>query len=227
MSKENQLLFKSVISASVKDMRNSLGQVLYKLDTLMAHHLKDEDKYDLADAQYEMVRMQNVINQLHGLYLLETDALTVQMQDSYVLELIEEALVSFETLLENKQINLEVSAEDFSWYLDPHLISSVLQIILLNAIRYTNDQIKICVERNQDGLTISVIDNGQGYPETVLQSFDDLVNGETISNVSGQNAGWLYCEKIAKQHKNQGRVGFTRLCNDKTTSGGRIDLFIP
>lgn len=227
MSKENQLLFKSVISASVKDMRNSLGQVLYKLDTLMAHHLKDEDKYDLADAQYEMVRMQNVINQLHGLYLIETDSLTVQMQDSYILELLEDTLASLETLLENKQIDVDVSAEDVSWYLDPHLIGSVLQIILLNAIRYTNDRIKITLATSEQGLMISVIDNGQGYPSSVLDSFNDLVTGETVSNVSGQNTGWLYCEKVANQHKNQGRVGYTRLCNDAATGGGRIDLFIP
>ncbi|CUB03429.1 sensor histidine kinase [Marinomonas fungiae] len=227
MPKENPLHFKNVISASVQDMRNSLGQVLYKLDTLMAQHLKDEEKYDLVDAQYEIVRMQNVINQLHGLYLIETDALTVQMQDSYVLELLEDTLASFEALLENKQIDVEVSGEDISWYLDPHLIGSILQIILLNAIRYTKDKIQISLERQDHGLMISVIDNGKGYPDSVLESFNALVSGEVITGVSGQNAGWLYCEKIAKQHKNQGRVGFTRLGNDPVTGGGRIDLYIP
>lgn len=227
MPKENQQLFKDVISASVQDMRNSLGQVFYKLDTLMAHHLKDEEKYDLVDAQYEMVRMQNVINQLHGLYLIETDALTVQMQDSYVFELLEDTLASLEALLENKQIDVVVSGEDISWYLDPRLIGSILQIILLNAIRYTNDQIQISLQLQDQGLMISVIDNGAGYPDSILESFNALVSGEVISNVSGQNAGWLYCEKIAKQHKNQGKVGFTRLRNDPSTGGGRIDLFIP
>ncbi|SBS31224.1 Adaptive-response sensory-kinase SasA [Marinomonas aquimarina] len=227
MPKDNQLPFRNIISASVKDMRNSLGQVLYKLDTLMAHHLKDEDKYDLVDAQYEMVRMQNVINQLHGLYLIETDSLTVQPQDSYVMELIEDILASFEALLENKQIDVTVRGDDLSWYLDPQLISSVLQIILLNAIRYTNDEINIELASVEQGLMISVVDNGQGYPDAVLDSFANLVSGQTLANVSSQNSGWLYCEKVANQHKNQGHVGFTKLRNDAATGGGRIDLFIP
>lgn len=227
MSDKNQLPFKDVIGASVKDMRNSLGQVLYKIDGLLAQHLEGDEQAELADAQYEMIRMQNVINQLHGLYLLESDTLTVQMQETYVLELIEDSLAGLDTLLENKGIKVELFASDFSWYLDPNLLGSALQIVLLNAIRYTDDKISIQLTKADDGLMISVIDNGRGYPESVLESFQSLVNGEPAAHISSQNTGWLYCEKVANVHKNHDVYGYTRLCNDAESGGGRIDLFIP
>lgn len=227
MSEQNQLSFKKVIGASVKDMRNSLGQVQYKLDTLMAEQTDAKELSELSDAQYEMVRMQNVINQLHGLYLLESDTLTVQMQEAYVLELVEDSLAGLETLLKHKQIEVELDADDISWYVDPHLIANVLQIILLNAIRYTENKISLVLNQSEDGLLISVIDNGKGYPQSVLDSFQSLVAGESVANVSSQNTSWLYCEKVALLHKNNALQGHTRLSNDSGTGGGRIDLLLP
>ncbi|MBM6550266.1 sensor histidine kinase [Marinomonas ostreistagni] len=225
---EKQLLFKDVIGASVKDMRNSLGQVLYKLEEAPEFTGQNQQASDaLAEAQYEVIRIENVVNQLHGLYLLENDSLAVQRQETYLYELVEDVVANMGSLLQAKQIDFSIKGEDICWYVDPYLLSCVLQITLLNAIRYTKDRIAVSLSAHENGTMISVIDNGQGYPDSVLESFQALVAGEAVRHISSQNTSWLYCERIAALHVNQGKQGYTRLSNDGATGGGRIDIFLP
>lgn len=222
-----QLPFADVIGASVNDMRNSLGQVLYKLSGLSEELVEPETKAGLQVVEYEVTRMQNVMNQLHGLYLIEADSLTIQMQEIYVFELIDDILAGMDGLLADKKIEVELRGEDICWYLDPNLISSVLNIAILNAVRYTNNKICISLMHCERGLSISIDDNGQGYPDIVLERFNSVKAGEFIEEVSSQNIGWLYCEKIAALHKNQGSVGETILDNESVISGGRLQVFLP
>lgn len=226
MSFQPQLPFQEVIEASIKDMRNSLSQVLFKLDSAIAN-TDGVDRNMFAEAQYEIVRMQNVISQMYGLYLVNDDKLVVSASETFVLELVEDTLAGLDALLQQKGIEVTVQGEDISWYLDSQLMETVLQIALLNALRYTNNKIDIQFKATSDGLLLSVIDNGRGYPEFILEAYDALVSGSSVDNVTSQNTGWLYCDKVVRLHTNQGRFGRTTLKNDDTTGGGRIDMLIP
>lgn len=222
-SENSQLLFKDILGASVKDMRNSLGQVLYTLEGQQVSDNAD----DASNAQYEVVRIQNVINQLYGLYLLDSDALTVQMQETYLYELVEDVLANMGSLIQSKSIDVTIEGDDIYWYIDPYLVSCIIQIALLNAVRYTKDQIHVSFRQQDGGVMVSIIDNGSGYPDSVLEQFAALVNGGCPAHLTSQNTSWLYCERIAALHMNQGRQGKTTLSNDAQTGGGRMDLFLP
>lgn len=224
---DNQLPFADVIGVSVNDMRNSLGQVLYKLTGISEELDTQESKLGLQVVEYEVTRMQNVMNQLHGLYLIETDSLTIQMQEVYVFELIDDILAGMNGLLANKKVEVELRGEDICWYLDPYLMTNVLNIAILNAVRYTNDKICITLVHSEKGLSISIDDNGQGYPDVVLERFNNVKAGMSIEEVSSQNIGWLFCEKIASLHKNQGNTGETILDNESVISGGRLQVLLP
>ncbi|MBJ7551969.1 sensor histidine kinase [Marinomonas ostreistagni] len=226
MPYQSQLPFKEVIEASIKDMRNSLSQVLFNLDNTINRN-ESVNKDELVEAQYEIVRMQNVINQLYGLYLVSDDHLVVNSTDTFVMDVVEDALAGLDTLLKHKTIEVNIKGEDLSWYLDPQLISNVLQITLLNALRYTEDTIEIEFTTSEEGLHISVIDNGKGYPDFILASYEALIAGDPVENVSSQNAGWFYCDKVVRLHNNQGVHGHTKLKNNEGSCGGRIDMLIP
>ncbi|MFD1383747.1 sensor histidine kinase [Rhodanobacter aciditrophus] len=223
----NQLPFEDVIGASVNDMRNSLGQVRYKLESIAGGIQGEEATAGLKIVDYEVTRMQNVVNQLHGLYLMESDKLIVQMQETYVLELIDDILAGMESLLQINGVEIEVIGEDLCWYLDPYLLTGVLNIAVLNAVRYTQDKICITVEEGEDGLSLTVDDNGAGYPDIVLERFNSIKSGESIDTFSSQNIGWLYCEKVAAQHKNKGVCGQTVLDNQSVIGGGRLRINLP
>lgn len=222
-----QLPFDDVIGASVNDMRNSLGQVLYKLSSVSEGIQGDSAEAGLKVVEYEVTRMQNVINQLHGLYLLESDKLIVQTQEVYILELVDDILASMENLFKSNGIEIKVTGDDLCWYLDPYLLTGMLNIAVLNAVRYTQSQILISVAECEQGLSLSIDDNGAGYPDVVLERFNSVKSGHTIELVSSQTIGWLYCEKIASQHKNQGRSGETILNNESLIGGGRLRIILP
>lgn len=224
---DKQVPFEDVIGASVNDMRNSLGQVLYKLNSISEGLSGEDAQSGLKVVEYEVTRMQNVINQLHGLYLIEADKLIVQMQEVYVLELIEDILAGMETLLRANNVTIQVTGDDLCWYLDPYLLTGILNIAVLNAVRYTEDQVCINVEECERGLCISIDDNGAGYPEVVLERFESVKSGQPIDAVSSQNIGWLYCEKVAAQHRNQGSSGETILNNQSLIGGGRLQVVLP
>lgn len=214
--------FEHLLSASVNDMKNSLSMVLQTLDGLPAEH-----QQTLGTVQYEATRMQNTLTQLLGLYLIERGTLPVQMSEHYLIDIVEECVIAQRSLLESKGIQVELDVDDISWYMDAQLISSVVNIALVNAVRYTKSQISISAGMSDGYLYLHVDDNGQGYPPIVLEKFQQLVSDQAALDASSQTLGWYYCERVAAIHCNQGRKGSTRLSNESQQGGGRLSIILP
>jgi signal transduction histidine kinase len=92
---------------------------------------------------------------------------------------------------------------------DPERIEQVLTNLINNAIKYApkSEEIKVHIERTDQFVKVSVIDEGPGIaPEKVPNIFDRYFRAENSGyHSSGLGIGLYICSEIIKKH--QGEIG--------------------
>ena len=103
--------------------------------------------------------------------------------------------------INNKQIICTCEVEDdLSWFFDIDLVSNLLNDILVNALRYTHSKILITAKITNDFLEIKIFDDGEGYPETMLNS--PLVNMSSTDLLNNRTGlGLYFANLIAQAHE--------------------------
>ena len=105
-------------------------------------------------------------------------------------------------------------------------MTTAINNILDNAVKYNNDSIHISLETKleNDNYYITVSDNGKGIPESdrkrIFEKFY-RVNTGNVHNVKGLGLGLFYASQIVKAH------GGKILINSKEGVGASFVIAIP
>jgi len=229
MTDENHIDFSLVLASSIHDMKNSLSMLLHSLDQMYGNKKpKNEDEANgLAVLHYEASRVNNDLIQLLGLYRLQKNQLPLFTDEHFVYDLLEEQVVKNNVLLTSRDITATIDCDDaFSWYFDHDLLAGVINNMLVNAIRYTKNQVKLSAAMENDHLVIKVADNGTGYPELMLK--DPMGHMKGIDFHSGSTSlGLYFAGEAAKLHKRDGFHGNIHLENGGELKGGIFQITIP
>jgi|GEM_PF-6389082 len=88
---------------------------------------------------------------------------------------------------------------DLSWYYDNDLIGSVIHNVLVNGSRYAKKTIVISGIVSDNGLTITIEDDGEGFPQAMI----DAASLESAAHSSGNSTqlGLFFAAKIAQLHQ--------------------------
>ncbi|MEE2025619.1 MULTISPECIES: sensor histidine kinase [Alkalimonas] len=221
--------FASVLASSVHDMKNSLCMLLQSIE-LMHNELEQkapDTQQELAKIHYEANRLNTNLLQLLSLYRLERNQLPLQIDDYYLIDILEEIQLKNELYIEQKQIQLQIQCDaDLHWFFDRDLITNLVNDIVVNAIRYTQQQLTICTFVRDGWLCIEVHDDGAGFPEAMLTN-SDLLMGKTELSRGHTGLGLFFAHLIAHAHQHQGRRGQIALSNGGIFGGGLFQLQLP
>ena len=224
-----EIKFHNVMASTVKDMNTSLAMLLqsFEANGALALRMSDEHKRSFSNMHYEVARLQNNLFHLHTLYRIEYERLPLVHDEHFVSEFLEEQMLSVQGLfvLGDVKVNINCPA-DLTAYFDSELVSSIIITALVNASRYTKDVVTINALTQDDGLLIQVDDNSQGFPQSILERFNQELKPES-DQINEQGLGWLYCNEIAKSHHNRGRDGFVSLSNESIHKGSRFEVWLP
>jgi len=221
--------FSFVLASSVHDMKNSLGMLLNTLSDVMAHYPPQNDAHakSYAVLEYEAARINSELIQLLSLYRMEKDQIRVHIDECVVGDMLSEQIARNHGLLQTRMIALTLECDEFLvGYFDSDLVGGVINNILVNCARYSKNKLKISAQKTDEGVCITIEDDGPGYP-------DDMLNASTfaetrISFANGRpHLGLMFANKIALMHKNKSHQGFIRLSNDSVLGGGCFKLFLP
>lgn len=219
--------FSMILASSVHDMKNSLGMLLNSVEELR-QDLGAEHKANagMNTLQYEAERIHNDLVQLLSLYRLSENTLSARIDEHYIPDFLSEQLSRHEPLLKGLGIHYSVEAIEAGGYFDRDLLGGVLNNVINNAIRYTRDTIKL-IAREQNGyLVIRLEDNGQGYPEAMLNAGIDT--DRPVDFQSGStNLGLTFTAAIARLHTQNGREGHIHLENGGSLGGGVFEIWLP
>jgi len=221
--------FSSVIAVAIHDMKNSLSLLMQSIEQLAANIPADNlvAREGINSVHYEANRMNTTLVQVLSLYRSELDALPVNIDECFLIDLVEEVVESNRTYINQKELSVILDVdEDLCWYLDRELIYLLIHDVLINAIRYGCDHINISAKEINGELQVKVVDDGSGYPASMLEMATVKLDNFCISE-GRTGLGLFFARLIAQTHKNNGKAGFISLSNDPITGGSIFELRLP
>lgn len=155
----------------------------------------------------ENLRLTGQVSKILELAKLEDDELILNLETFHINPLIEEIVQSFTVRVEEHGGTIEVSygaSQDMVTADKVHL-QNVINTMLDNALKYNDKtpEITLTIGRDQQGLFISIGDNGIGIPKEfhrrIFEKFFRVPTGN-VHNVKGYGLGLNYVKMIAKSH---------------------------
>tara|TARA_R110002073_G_scaffold65940_3_gene164370 strand:- start:210 stop:917 length:708 start_codon:yes stop_codon:yes gene_type:complete len=219
----------SFLAFSVHDMKNSVSILIDGLEkTLASVDSVSFPAYDgLVQMNHEAKRINNNLVQLLTLYKLGQQIYPFDPQSVSLNDLLQTIAAQNIELLKSRGIKLEIHVEtDLYWHLDEDLVSGVVGNALNNAIRYTQDCIYLIAKENKGVLELRLEDNGEGYPDSVLQENIDNMRSVDFQN-GNTGLGFYFSAIVARLHKNHDRLGEIKLENGGHLGGACFMLHLP
>lgn len=230
MSKPTGLDFSAVLASSVHDMKNSLSLLLTSIDEIgLELSAADSPIADrMATLQYEAARVNNDLVQLLSLYKLDQNVLAPTIDEHHVRDLLEEEVARYQPLFQSREVRCQIEcADDLFGFFDRDLISGVIGNVLANTIRYTRRNIEVSAEATgKGGIIIRVEDDGQGFPQRMLDQ-DVALNATTNFQTGSTNLGLYFAKRVAQLHQQEDRAGSVDLSNGGKLGGGVFRLILP
>ncbi len=219
--------FETALGLTIHDVKNSLASVLDRIEAIDAESAGEEKRY--SGFRYEIKRINNNLVRLLSLYKLGPAGYGLQADDNHVGELLEDLAIDYRALLEAKGISLEFDCPEGLWgWFDRGLLYSVIDNAINNSIRYTRSVISVTAEKEGGWLVLRVSDDGDGYPEKMLQQEDNEGNAIPTDYGSGSTGLGIYFSRIvAGLHRCETRQGHVKLGNHENLGGGCFSIYLP
>ena len=163
--------FSTLMASTVHDMKNIIAAVSHAYESLLAEMPEALQRSPQARLiEQEALRLDAMLMQLLGLYKLEHGQLLLQAVYCPLDEVFEDLHNRHRELLNYRNIDLQIELEnpDLEGYFDISLIGTVLDNALGNAINYCKKTIRLSAQRQDNGILLSISDDGAGYPESLL-----------------------------------------------------------
>lgn len=224
----NKLDFSVVLGASMHDMKNSLCMLLQSMETI-SQSIKQtpQAQSEFAKIHYEVARVNSNLLQVLALYREHNAQLPLNIEEHFLDDVVDELLAKNELYITNKNIDVSCDIEqDLAWFFDADLIANLLNDILINAPKYTASKILISAHQQNDKLVIEIHDNGEGYPESMLEKANNEMSAALISQ-GRTGLGIYFANLIASAHVNRETKGHIALANDGRLGGSKFTLVLP
>lgn len=146
-----------------------------------------------------------LVNNILDFSQLQANRLTLVLEKFSLSHLVQEAFAKYQPLAQQKQLSLTIDADGLTdmWAQgDKHRILQVLQHLLDNALKYTNQgHVAIRVRLSEQGVRFEVQDSGIGIAQEkqgkIFQRFEQA-NLETSRQYGGSGLGLAISERLVR-----------------------------
>lgn len=172
---------------------SSNGELL--METLAKHHFRIEN---------EIHRMTKIMDNVLLLGRMDAGKVVFKPERVYLNEIAQEVLEEFNQFgnLPGK-IALNILGVPKLNVIDPFLMRQVLVNVLMNAIKYTKNNIQpsILVNYKQDKTIVEVSDHGIGIPEEELSNiFNSFFRASNAQHIQGTGLGLVIVKQLVELH---------------------------
>lgn len=222
---------KEIISGLSHDLRSPLTVIKGKVDMLLEGSYKNETRLItyLESINKSTDRAVMLVEDLNTINKLENSKVYISPSDNNIVNFLNEKLEGFRALAHEKAISINLVLADIYnevvWRFDEAAISRVLDNIITNAIRYTdnNGNIDINIYIKENRLYFKISDTGRGFSDNDLKfALNKFYRGDKARGVGSGNSGLgLYiCKVVIEKHN-----GKIMISNNKN-KGANVEFYI-
>lgn len=219
-----------IIASSIHDIKNSLGVMLNSLDELIDdpdNHIANRRQANLL--RQEIRRANRNLIQLLILYKLDNQQMCARLAENNLEEFLDEIVAENLALCQTLDLKIHHQCDPYlTGFFDLELIRSVLNSTIGNATRYARKEILLTAHNENDELILRVMDDGDGFPEAVLE-LHDLGHSTFRDHIMAGRTGlgFYFAGQIAGLHQNGAAKGFIVLRNQQGLPGGCFEMHLP
>ncbi len=205
------------------DIRTPLSLVMSPIEELKTQNgLSEKAKYLLDVAGANIRKLNAVTAQLLDFEKIDSGKAKVNIEPINLNYLLSEELSCFNNVGEKRGITLHLQVPDEQVVVsaDRHLLELMLDNLMSNACKYTNQggKVEVSLTANKSKAVIRITDNGIGIPEKEQKNiFTNVYRAENAraSQETGNGFGLLQVKRIVEMLN--GNIGFTSKENAGTT----------
>jgi PAS domain S-box-containing protein len=188
--------------------------------------INDQGKRHFANIRMNLDRMLRLINDLLDIEKLEAGTLQLERADVSLFQIAQQSIGSVQFMAEKINIRLENNCPDLTINADSHRLVQVLVNLLSNALNFSprGGKITITAVTTEDGVEISVTDEGRGVPPEMAKAIFNRFQQVKASDATvkgGSGLGLAICKALVELHGGQIAV------ESKSGQGSRFYFLIP
>jgi len=213
------------LAALNKEKNNLLGMAAHDLRSplasmLMFSEFMEEELTGKGEERVNMLieivknssrHMLNLIDELLDISKIEAGHLVLELQEANLDALIAKIVERNRMIAAKKNIRLDYHTElpGYITYFDPNRMEQVLENLISNAIKYSEQGTITTIRLTQkDGYAwVSVLDQGQGIPEAEIKKlFEPFQTAKSVSSTGGEKStglGLAIVKRILEAHKGE------------------------
>lgn len=221
--------FETILASTIHDMKNSLGMLVNAIDGLALRLTGERPELhrELYQVQSEARRLNTDLVQLLSLYRMGRGEFSVNPREMVVSDLLYEAFYEFEAVFQYGGVAVDIDCDpELVWVFDDNLIMGVVRNALNNLVRYGRDRVRLAAAAEDDWLVIRIEDNGDGYPEAIMDLAGALTKSVDFRS-SSTGLGLYFATEVTGSHVHQGRRGRIELTNGGSLGGGVFTIRLP
>lgn len=188
--------FVSNVSHEIKTPLSIIQNYIFLLQDDLDKETKEKYIKTVIDATK---RLSALVTNMLKLNKLENQQLNLEIEDIRLNDMLAEAVINFEDLIENKNIDITCDLEEITIKSSYAYLEIVWNNLLSNAIKFTDNGGKIHVSlQKENGLAVVKIkDNGVGISqETGKHIFEKFYQGDTSHSSEGNGLGLPLVKKV-------------------------------
>lgn len=174
----------------------------------------------------ESQRLTRILDEILDISFLESGKVKLKFETCNLGELLEHSVLSSQTSFDKRVIDIQLpsKASDIMLTTDPDRLTQVFINLITNAIKYNDKStpiIKIEATQNEQGVSVSISDNGPGIAEAdqeiIFEKFSKL---SSATSKSGVGLGLSICAEIMRNL--EGNVQLMR-----SRFGAKFNVWLP
>ena len=211
---------KWMIDAISHDLHTPMARLRYRIEALRAHMLDANQEALLSPMVKDLDHLGEMTDELLLFSQLDCSTMRIQSKEVSLIPWLMDVLEDFHWQEGPPCIVNETNEESLVVSIDSYYLSRAMTNLLTNARRYSKSKIEIHVDKNQDGVSIHVDDDGPGVPEAertnILKPFVRLDESRS-AKTGGYGMGLAIVQKILHFHNGEVLVAQSALGGARVT----------